>query len=75
MSHQDGPQFTAISQQLATRMPTEGVSEEGVATAIRSTLYAAKDAGILKPVTNIIEEEAKGDQVVLGLVDQIRKSV
>ena len=75
MSHQDGPQFTAISQQLATRMPAKGVSEEGVASAIRSTLYAAKDAGILKPVTKIIEDEAKGDKVVLELVDQIRKGI
>ena len=53
----------------------KGVSEEGIASAIRTTLYAAKDAGILKPVTKTIEVEAKGDQVVLELVDQIRKGI
>ena len=75
MSPQDGPQFTAISAQLASRMPSKGVSEKGVASAIRTTLYAAKDAGILQPVTKIIEVEAKGDQVVLELVNQIRKGI
>jgi len=72
MSSQDGPQFTAISKQLATHMPTEGIPEEGVADAIRSTLYAARDRGILEPVTEIIKGQAQGDPAVLELVKEIQ---
>lgn len=66
------PGFTAISGQLASRMPSPGISEEGVADAIRKTLYAARDAGILEPVSKIIEEQAKGDPAVLALVEELR---
>ncbi len=72
MSQQDGPQFTAISKQLATHMPTEGIPEEGVADAIRSTLYAAQDKGILEPVAKIIEGQANGDEAILELVRELK---
>ena len=75
MSAPEGPQFTAISQQLAKRLPTEGVPEDGVADAFRSTLYAAKDHGILEPVADMIGQQGQGDAVVDALVDTLKKNV
>lgn len=72
MSSKDGPQITSISKQLAARMPTEGIPEDGVASAIRSTLYAARDKGILEPLTHTIERQADGDEEVRALLDELR---
>jgi hypothetical protein len=66
------PRFTAISSQLAARMPTEGIPEAGVAEAIRDTLYAAHDKGILEPVSQLIEQQAKGDEVVVEIARHLR---
>ena len=71
MSRPD-PRFTAISNQLAARMPTEGIPEDGVAEAIRDTLYAAHERGILEPVSQLIEQQAKGDEVVLDIARGLR---
>ena len=72
MSATEGPQFTAISKQLANRLPTEGVPEDGVADAFRSTLYAAKDHGILEPVAEMIGQQGEGDAVVEELVETLK---
>jgi hypothetical protein len=74
MSTSTGPQFTAIAQQLASRLPTEGVPEDGVAAAFRSTLYAAKDHGILEPVAQMIGQQGEGDAVVQSLVETLKAS-
>ena len=73
MSQQlEGLGITQISGQLATRMPTAGVPEDGVADAIRSTLYAAKAAGQLDRLSKIIEAQADGDSAVLALIEKLR---
>jgi len=66
------PRFTAISQVLAARLPTEGVPEDGVASAFRDTLYAAHDRGILDPVAKMIEQQGEGDAVVSAVVRQLQ---
>jgi len=72
MSAPEGPQFTAISKQLAHRLPTEGVPEDGVADAFRSTLYAARERGILEPVADMIGQQGQGDAVVEELVEKLK---
>jgi len=74
MPANEGPQFTAISKQLANRLPTDGVPEDGVADAFRSTLYAAKDHGILEPVAEMIGQQGEGDAVVEKLVEKIKSN-
>jgi hypothetical protein len=66
------PSFTAISSVLAARLPTEGVPEEGVASAFRDTLYAARDRGILEPVATMIEQQGEGDAIVSAMAQQLR---
>lgn len=73
MSTTEGPQFTAISKQLAERLPTEGVPADGVAQAFRSTLYAAEAHGILEPVAEMIGQQGEGDSVVASLVETLQK--
>lgn len=73
MSDRPDPRFTAISQVLAARLPTEGVPEDGVASAFRDTLYAAHDRGILAPVATMIEQQGEGDAIVAAVTDQLRK--
>jgi len=69
---QVSPQFTAISARLAERLPTEGVPTDGVASAFRDTLYAARDRGILAPVAEMIEAQGKGDAVVEELARSLK---
>jgi len=69
----EGPQFTAISAQLAERLPTEGVPPEGVASAFRDTLYAARDRGILAPVADMIGAQGRGDAVVEDLATRLKR--
>lgn len=73
MSDRPDPRFTAISQVLAARLPTEGVPEDGVASAFRDTLYAAHERGILAPVATMIEQQGEGDAIVAAVTDQLRK--
>jgi len=75
MSHAQSPQFTAIAGQLATLMPTDGVPEDGVAQAIRATLYDARDRGILDQVLPMIREQAKGNPTILAIVEELSATV
>ena len=66
------PGFTAIAKALAERLPDPRVPEPDVADAFRSTLYAARERGILEPVADLIEQQGSGDPVVADLAARLR---
>jgi hypothetical protein len=71
MANPEG-QITQIAGQLASAMPTKGVSEVDAKQAIRNTLHYAKDVGILDQLSSTIEAEAGGDPVVAALCKELR---
>jgi hypothetical protein len=66
------PQITEIASYLAAALPTEGTEPEQAVQAWRHTLRYARQSGVIEPLTEMIREDADGDERIARYCEELR---